>query len=89
MADLDPGLLEDLAWRGLVSDCTHPEELGRRLAAGPVTHVLLICYGLNLSTPFSSALIMANYVYTTGFFGPQGPGDAAFHSFGTRFQFNF
>ena len=36
-----------------------------------------------------SALIMANYVYTTGFFGPQGPGDAAFHSFGTRFQFNF
>ena len=37
MADLDPGLLEDLAWRGLVSDCTHPEELGRRLAAGPVT----------------------------------------------------
>lgn len=36
-----------------------------------------------------SALIMANYVYTTGFFGPEGPSGAAYHSFGTRFQFNF
>lgn len=37
MPDLDPLLLEDLTWRGLVSDCTHPEELARRLATGPVT----------------------------------------------------
>lgn len=36
-----------------------------------------------------SALIMANYVYTTGFFGQNGPDDAAFHSFGSRIQFNF
>lgn len=37
MAPLDPGLLEDLTWRGLVADCTHPKELEKRLAAGPVT----------------------------------------------------
>lgn len=36
-----------------------------------------------------SALIMANYVYTTGFFGQNGPDNAAFHSFGSRIQFNF
>ncbi|MFM7096235.1 MAG: OprO/OprP family phosphate-selective porin [Gemmataceae bacterium] len=36
-----------------------------------------------------SALIMANYVYTTGFFGQNGPDNAAFHSFGSRFQFTF
>jgi hypothetical protein len=39
---------------------------------------------------------MANYIYTTGFFGTQkadganqAPADGAFHSFGTRFQFTF
>ena len=36
-----------------------------------------------------SALVMANYIYTTGVFGPEGPGGAAFHSFGTRVQFSF
>ncbi|MBJ7306105.1 MAG: hypothetical protein JHD26_16775, partial [Gemmataceae bacterium] len=36
-----------------------------------------------------SALIMTNYVYTTGFFGANGPDNAAFHSFGSRFQFTF
>ena len=36
-----------------------------------------------------NAMIMTNYVYTTGFFGQNGPGDAAFHSFGSRFQFTF
>lgn len=36
-----------------------------------------------------SALVMANYIYTTGVFGPEGPGGAAYHSFGTRVQFNF
>lgn len=37
MAELDPGLLEDLTWRGLVSDCTHPEELAKRLSSGSLT----------------------------------------------------
>ena len=41
-----------------------------------------------------NALIMANYVYTTGTFNAKGseslsPFDGAFHSFGTRFQFVF
>ena len=36
-----------------------------------------------------NALVMTNYIYTTGFFGQNGPGDAAFHSFGSRFQFTF
>lgn len=30
-------LLDELAWRGLVADSTHPEELGQRLAKGPIT----------------------------------------------------
>ena len=30
-------IFEELSWRGLVADCTDTEELGRRLAAGPVT----------------------------------------------------
>ncbi|MFZ4647113.1 MAG: OprO/OprP family phosphate-selective porin [Gemmataceae bacterium] len=43
-----------------------------------------------------NASVMANYIYTTGFFGTQkadnanqAPADGAFHSFGTRFQFTF
>ena len=47
-----------------------------------------------------NAFIMTNYVYTTGFFGQDntkatppgtstGPDNAAFHSFGSRFQFTF
>jgi phosphate-selective porin OprO and OprP len=36
-----------------------------------------------------NALVMTNYVYTTGFFGQNGPDNAAFHSFGSRFQFTF
>ncbi|MEI7854529.1 MAG: porin [Planctomycetota bacterium] len=36
-----------------------------------------------------NAFIMTNYVYTTGFFGTNGPDNAAFHSFGSRFQFTF
>ena len=47
-----------------------------------------------------NAMIMTNYVYTTGFFGQDntkatppgtstGPDNAAFHSFGSRFQFTF
>ncbi|MSR51631.1 MAG: hypothetical protein EXS07_16470, partial [Gemmataceae bacterium] len=47
-----------------------------------------------------NAMIMTNYVYTTGFFGQDGtkstppgtangPADASFHSFGSRFQFTF
>lgn len=36
-----------------------------------------------------NALVMTNYVYTTGFFGENGPANAAFHSFGSRFQFTF
>lgn len=36
-----------------------------------------------------NALVMTNYVYTTGFFGQNGPDNAAFHSFGSRFQFSF
>jgi len=36
-----------------------------------------------------NAMIMSNYVYTTGFFGANGPDNAAFHSFGSRFQFTF
>ena len=30
-------LLEDLAWRGLIADSTHPAELAERLALGPIT----------------------------------------------------
>ncbi len=30
-------ILEELQWRGLISDCTDTPELSRRLAAGPVT----------------------------------------------------
>ncbi len=30
-------IIDELQWRGLVADCTDAEELGRRLAAGPVT----------------------------------------------------
>ncbi len=30
-------IFEDLAWRGLIADCTDTEELKKRLAAGPVT----------------------------------------------------
>lgn len=36
-----------------------------------------------------NAMVMTNYVYTTGLFGPKGPENGAFHSFGTRFQFTF
>jgi tyrosyl-tRNA synthetase len=30
-------ILEELRWRGLIADCTDAEELGKRLAAGPIT----------------------------------------------------
>src|SRR5204863_5403771 len=30
-------ILEELRWRGLVADCTDPEELSTRLGAGPLT----------------------------------------------------
>jgi len=30
-------ILEELRWRGLVSDCTDPQQLEKRLGAGPVT----------------------------------------------------
>src|SRR5436309_1198260 len=30
-------ILEELEWRGLVADCTHPEELAKAVSAGPVT----------------------------------------------------
>ena len=30
-------ILEELGWRGLIADCTDAEELGKRLAAGPIT----------------------------------------------------
>ncbi|HSI84333.1 MAG: tyrosine--tRNA ligase [Candidatus Methylacidiphilales bacterium] len=30
-------ILDELEWRGLIFDCTHRDELARRLAAGPVT----------------------------------------------------
>lgn len=30
-------ILEELRWRGLVSDCTDPQELEKRLGAGPLT----------------------------------------------------
>src|SRR5215468_10443657 len=30
-------ILEELQWRGLVADCTDPQELGKRLGTGPVT----------------------------------------------------
>ena len=30
-------IIDELQWRGLVADCTDAEELGRRLATGPVT----------------------------------------------------
>jgi tyrosyl-tRNA synthetase len=30
-------ILEELAWRGLIADCTDSLELGKRLAAGPIT----------------------------------------------------
>jgi tyrosyl-tRNA synthetase len=30
-------ILEELQWRGLVADCTDPQELDKRLKAGPVT----------------------------------------------------
>jgi len=41
-----------------------------------------------------NALVMANYVYTTGTFNEKSsqsltPFDTGFHSFGTRFQFTF
>ena len=29
--------VEELQWRGLVADCTEPQELGRRLSSGPIT----------------------------------------------------
>jgi len=34
---LQTSLLDDLRWRGLIADCTDPDTLGRRLAAGPIT----------------------------------------------------
>ena len=37
MPTLPMSLLDDLRWRGLVADCTDPDALGRRLAAGPLT----------------------------------------------------
>ncbi|KAH0533654.1 hypothetical protein FGG08_007609 [Glutinoglossum americanum] len=30
-------ILDDLEWRGLLFDCTHRDELAKRLAAGPIT----------------------------------------------------
>ena len=33
---LKMGILEELEWRGLLADCTDREELGRRLAQGPI-----------------------------------------------------
>ena len=30
-------MLEELRWRGLIADCTDAEELGKRMAAGPIT----------------------------------------------------
>ena len=30
-------ILEELQWRGLLADCTNPEELGKKTAAGPIT----------------------------------------------------
>ncbi|MBL4575123.1 MAG: tyrosine--tRNA ligase [Opitutaceae bacterium] len=30
-------ILEDLQWRGLIADCTHPEELTKLLSEGPIT----------------------------------------------------
>lgn len=37
MTDFDPGLYTDLAWRGLVSDCTHHAELTARLSTASLT----------------------------------------------------
>ena len=30
-------ILEELQWRGLVADCTDPQELAKRVTAGPIT----------------------------------------------------
>src|ERR1043166_4099259 len=30
-------ILQELQWRGLIADCTDPQELAKRLGAGPVT----------------------------------------------------
>jgi tyrosyl-tRNA synthetase len=50
-------IIEELAWRGLVADCTDSDALAKRLAGGPAT---LYCGFDPTGTPSTSAASSAS-----------------------------